>query len=179
MDVELFPGLDTSTTPPTPVPLGGLTNKYRDLALDTQYQFIGDESIYSVQAVYIHEKQTLDASFASSASTNSSNTLKTFRVGGSYYYQRKWDGGLGYFSTTGSSDPLRYKQGTALTGSASRSPDSKGWIAELNYVPWQNVKFALQYTAYNRFNGGGDNYDGLGRNASDNNTIYLLGWFNF
>ena len=181
MDVELFPGNTTALGPPPlgPAPLNGLTNKYRDMALDTQYQFIGDESIYSVQAVYIHEKQSLDASSALGLATNQSNTLKTLRVGGSYYYQRKYGGGLGYFSTTGSTDPLLYQQGTALTGSASGSPDSKGWIAELNYVPWQNVKFALQYTAYNRFNGGGDNYDGLGRNASDNNTIYLLGWFNF
>lgn len=172
MDVELFPGGG--------VPLSGLTNKYRDMALDTQYQFIGDESIYSVQAVYIHEKQTLDASFTSGAAANASNTLKTFRVAGSYYYQRKYGGGLGYFSTTGSTDTSLYAP-AAVFGSANGSPDSKGWIAELNYVPWQNVKFALQYTAYNRFNGGNNDYDmaGSGRNASDNNTIYLLGWFNF
>jgi hypothetical protein len=171
MDVNLFPGHG--------VPLEGLTNKYRDVALDTQYQFIGDESIYSVQAVYINEKQTLDASFAAGAAANSSNTLKTMRIAGSYYYQRKYGGGLGYFSTTGTSDALLYPQSTAVFGSANGSPDSKGWIAELNYIPWQNVKLALQYTAYNRFNGGGDNYDGLGRNASDNNTVYLLAWLNF
>ena len=41
------------------------------------------------------------------------------------------------------------------------------------------MKIALQYTAYNRFNGGSNNYDGAGRNASDNNTVYLLGWINF
>ena len=174
MDVELFPGGDALT----PVPLSGLTNKYRDLALDTQYQFIGDESIYSVQAVYIHEKQTLDASFDSGSAANQSNTLKTLRIGGSYYYQRKYGGALGYFSTTGTTDAALYAP-AAVFGSANGSPDSKGWIAELNYIPWQNVKVALQYTAYNRFNGGGDNYDGLGRSASDNNTMYLLGWFNF
>ncbi len=161
------------------MPLEGLTNEYRDMAVDTQYQFIGDDSIYSVQAVYIHEKQTLDASFAAGSAANSSNTLKTVRIAGSYYYQRKYGGSLGYFSTTGTADALLYPQGTAVFGSANGSPDSKGWIAELNYIPWQNVKLALQYTAYNRFNGGGNNYDGLGRNASDNNTVYLLGWFNF
>jgi len=171
MNVELYPGAGA--------PLSGATNKYRDVAFDTQYQFIGDETIYSVQAVYINEKQTLDASFASGASTNQSDTLKTLRIGGSYYYQRKYGASLGYFSTTGSNDPLHYEQGTALTGSGSGSPDSKGWIGELNYVPWQNVKFSLQYTAYNRFNGGSSDYDGFGRNASDNNTVYLLGWFNF
>ena len=171
MDVNLYPG--------NGLPLGGLTNKYRDMALDTQYQFIGDDSIYSVQAVYIHEKQTLDASVAAGAAANSSNTLKTMRIAGSYYYRRKYGGSLGYFSTTGTSDSLLYPQGSAVIGSANGSADSKGWIAELNYIPWQNVKIALQYTAYNRFNGGGNNYDGLGRNASDNNTVYLLGWLNF
>jgi hypothetical protein len=174
LDVEQFPGNAFETN----LPLEGLTNKYRDLALDTQYQFIGDDSIYSVQAVYIHERQTLDASVAAGAAANFSNTLKTMRIGGSYYYQRKYGGGLGYFSTTGTTDSTLY-QPAAVFGSANGSPDSKGWIAELNYIPWQNVKIALQYTAYNRFNGGGDNYDGSGRNASDNNTLYLLGWINF
>ena len=32
---------------------------------------------------------------------------------------------------------------------------------------------------YNKFNGASDNYDGAGRNASDNNTLYLLSWINF
>jgi hypothetical protein len=32
---------------------------------------------------------------------------------------------------------------------------------------------------YNKFNGGSTNYDGSGRNAKDNNTLYLLGWINF
>jgi hypothetical protein len=168
-------GLDVSLFPGDGVALEGNTNKYRDLALDTQYQFIGDDSIYSVQAVYIHEKQTLDAI------AGQSDTLKTMRIAGSYFYQRKYGGSLGYFSTTGTSDSLLYPSGTAVFGSANGSPDSKGWIAELNYIPWQNVKVALQYTAYNRFNGGNNDYDivGSGRKASDNNTTYLLGWINF
>lgn len=174
LDAKLYPGNAFGTF----LPLSGLTNSYRDIAVDTQYQFIGDDSICSLQAVYIHEKQTLDANVAANPAFNASNTLKTTRVGGSYYYQRKYGGALGYFSTTGTSDAF-YNNGTAVFGSASGSPDSKGWIAELNYLPWQNVKVALQYTAYNRFNGGADNYDGLGRNASDNNTLYLLGWINF
>ncbi len=165
MDVDLLPGGGTA--------LAGVTNKYRDVALDTQYQLIGDSSIYSMQAVYIHEKQSLNAL------AGQSDTLNTLRVGGSYYYQRKYGGAVGYFSTTGTTDPLLYPSGTAVFGSANGSPDSKGWIAELNYIPWQNVKVALQYTAYNRFNGAKTDYDGAGRNASDNNTTYLLGWINF
>jgi len=32
---------------------------------------------------------------------------------------------------------------------------------------------------YNRFNGSQRNYDGAGRNASDNNTLYLQAWLAF
>jgi hypothetical protein len=52
-------------------------------------------------------------------------------------------------------------------------------MAELNYVPWLNTKFSLQYTAYSKFNGGSSNYDGFQRNASDNNSVYALLWFAF
>jgi hypothetical protein len=172
-------GLDVDLNPGDGIPLGGLTNHYRDTAVDTQYQFIGDDSIYSVQAVYIKENQSLDAAVNAGTAENVSNTLKTLRVAGSYYYQRTYGAALGYFSTTGSSDALQYSGTSAVIGSANGSPDSKGWVAEVSYIPWQNVKFSLQYTLYNRFNGGSDNYDGFGRNAKDNNTLYLLGWFNF
>ena len=129
---------------------------------------------------WIHEKQRLDASFAAGLAANPTDTLNTLRVGGSYYYRRKYGAAVGYFSTTGSTDTLLYNpNGGPVTGSASGSPDSRGWIMELDYLPWQNVKFALQYTIYNKFNGGSTNYDGFGRNASDNNTVYLLGWINF
>jgi hypothetical protein len=174
-------GISPKITPfATPgLAVGSASDRFSDTALDTQYQFIGDEDIMSVQATYIKERQTLDASVANNLSTNQSNDLKTFRVGGSYHFRRTYGGSLGYFSTTGSSDALKYQSGTALTGSASGSPNSDGWIAELDYLPWQNVKLTLQYIAYQKFNGAKSDYDGNGRNANDNNTLYILGWFNF
>ena len=172
-------GVEAKVLPGGGAALSGPTNKFSDWAVDTQYQYIGDESLYSVIATYIHEKQTLDATFAGGGSSNTSNDLKTLRIGGSYYYHRKYGAALGYFSTTGSSDDLLYPQGDPVTGFANSKPDSDGWSMELDWVPYENTKFALQYTAYNKFNGGGSNYDGLGRNASDNNTLYVLGWINF
>jgi hypothetical protein len=38
------------------------------------------------------------------------------------------------------------------------------------------VRLGLQYTGYLRFNGGGANYDGSGRAASDNNSLFLFVW---
>ena len=61
---------------------------------------------------------------------------------------------------------------------ANNKPDTEGWTTELDWVPYENTKFALQYTMYNKFNGASDKYDGV-RNASDNNTLYLLSWINF
>ena len=63
-----------------------------------------------------------------------------------------------------------------MTGSQSGSPDYAGMIYEVNFVPWYNTKFSVQYTAYSEFNGGVMNYDGAGRNAFNNNTLMLLGW---
>ena len=170
-------GMTAKITPPGQA-VGSASDRFNDAALDTQYQFIGDEDIVSVQGTYIKERQSLDATFALGDSENQSNDLKTLRVGGSYYFRRTYGGGLGYFSTTGSSDAIRYAP-AATVGFANNSPNSNGWIAELNYLPWQNVKLALQYIAYQKFNGAKSDYDGSGRNASDNDTLYILGWLNF
>ena len=170
--------ISPASTPTVVVPVGSATDRFNDTALDTQYQFIGDEHIFSVQATYIKEKQNLDGSFGLGFSQNSSNDLKTYRVGGSWYYERSYGASLGYFSTSGSSDAGLYTPGS-VTGFANGSPNSNGWIGELDYVPWQNVKIALQYTAYQKFNGASTNYDGNGRNANENDTLYLLGWFAF
>ena len=66
-----------------------------------------------------------------------------------------------------------------MVTSASGTPDTKGWIAELNYMPWLNTRISLQDTQYTKFNGGGSNYDGFGRSASANGSTYLLFWLNF
>jgi hypothetical protein len=173
---------------PAGQPVGSTPDKFSDVALDGQYQFIGDEHIFSMQGTYIKENQNLDGSVAvaQAAATpvpNTKNHLNTFRLGGSWYYDRLYGAALGYFSTTGSSDSVVYAPGatlsTSVSGFANGSPNSNGWIGELDYVPWQNVKILLQYTAYQKFNGASTNYDGNGRNAKDNNTTYLLGWFAF
>ena len=63
--------------------------------------------------------------------------------------------------------------------SANGSPNTSGFIAEINYLPWLNTKLQLQYVGYTKFDGAKTNYDGTGRSASDNNTLYGLVWLNF
>ena len=45
--------------------------------------------------------------------------------------------------------------------------------------PFANLKLGIQHTIYTQFNGGGKNYDGFGRNAGDNNTLFLFAWMAF
>ncbi len=178
-DFRLLPGSSSGA----PTPLHGPFNRFKDVAEDIQYQFLGEEQLVTFEATRIHESMSLDASFASAAVVNHSNDLTTTRAWATYYYRRRIGGTLGYFSTTGSTDAGLYPAaalGTAGTvTSAAGSPDTRGWIAELNYLPWLNTKFSIQYTGYTKFNGGRTNYDGVGRNASDNDTLYFLLWFSY
>jgi hypothetical protein len=173
-------GIVAKEHPGNGTPLAGPTDQYTDAALDVQYQFIGEDHLFTVLTTYIDERQKLDASSnpIDAFAQNDRNTLKTFKLTGEYYYQRSIGGSFGIFNITGSSDPLLYPQ-AVVVGSLTNNPGSRGEIAELNFLPWLNTKLQLQYTRYDRFNGGTTNYDGAGRNASDNDTLYLLGWINF
>ena len=163
-----------ANTHPSGVGFQGPTDSFTDYAIDSQYQYIGDSNIVSAYATWIHE----DRDFNATTAANPHNTLNTVRLTGSYFYNRKIGGSLQYFSTTGSSDSVLYAAGT-VTGSANGSPDTQGIVAELDYLPWLNTKLGVQYTAYTKFNGASTNYDGSGRNAADNNTLYVFVWTAF
>ena len=146
-----------------------------------QYQFIGEDHLFTVLATYIHENQKFDASYLKGAQ-NPSDSLKTLKLTGEYSYQRTIGGSLGFFNTSGSTDALLYPADPValqVVGSIANKPDSRGYVAEANYLPWLNIKLQLQYVRYSKFNGLANNYDGAGRNASDNDTLYMLGWINF
>jgi hypothetical protein len=177
LSVGVF-GLDATVHPGNGTALAGATDKFRDTAADLQYQFIGEDHLATFMATYIHESQTLNASVLDGFAANTDNSLKTLKLTGEYYYQRRIGGTIGYFSTTGGSDALLYAA-APVTGSANNSPDTTGYLFEVNYLPWLNTKLQAQYVAYQKFNGLSTNYDGSGRNASNNNTMYLLAWLNF
>lgn len=175
MQIKLYPG----GTPDEPAPLSGPQNKFNDVAEDFQYQYVVDDHQITVSGTHIHETQTLDASYPVNAA-NPKDNLSTSRLWATYYYRRRLGGTLEYFATTGSTDsglyPMTAPGDPGVVTSANGSPDTRGWMAEVNYLPWLNVKLTAQYTWYSKFNGGSSNYDGVGRNASDNNALYLLLW---
>jgi hypothetical protein len=171
---KLLPGGDAVT----PGSLNGPANEFKDTAEDFQYQMIGDQHLFTLTGTHIKEKMTLNASVADG--TNATDSLTTTRVVGTYYYQRKYGATAMVFSTTGSVDPVLYAGDAPLViNSINGLPDTKGTVLELNYMPWLNTRLSLQATRYSKFNGAGSDYDGAGRNASDNDSLYLLAWFNY
>lgn len=169
---DIYPGADKSA---------GTTDNYRDIGVDASYQFMGDGSdIYTINSRYTHETQDLNASFLMGGAANRHDSLNDFRIDASYYWNNMLGGTVAAFDTTGSKDVLLYGDDRTFT------PDSSGFIFQADYTPFGgpdaplngrfNARIGLQYTAYTRFNGASSNYDGLGRNASDNNTLRLFLW---
>jgi hypothetical protein len=164
----------------------GPTDKFTDVGLDAQYQYIGKKHVLSAQTTWIHEDQDWDASFPLGNTARQSSHLNTFRANVNYYYSSRFGklgGTVAYFSTTGPRDPLLYAP-DPVDGSRTGSPNSNGFILELDYLRLEisnflSLKSSLQYTIYTKFNGAYANYDGFGRNDSDNNTLYFLLWLMF
>ena len=94
------------------------TDRFKDLAVDGQYQFIEGDHTLSVHATGIREKQEWNASFEQGRTSNSSTTLKTFKTDLHYWFERQWGGGLQYFQTRGDADDLRYNTGEPVMGLA-------------------------------------------------------------
>ncbi|MGB7213191.1 MAG: hypothetical protein WBC97_11270 [Gemmatimonadales bacterium] len=161
-----------------PTGVTGPTDRYTDVGFDAQYERPLGSGNLTLHGTYITESQRLDGSVAAGAASNLSDKLHTFRVDGSLLTKQRIGLTLAYFSTTGDADALRYPAG-AVSGSGTASPNSDGMMAELEALPWLNTRFALQYVAYTKFNGGSTNYDAAGRNAADNNTLYLYTWLVF
>ena len=163
----------------TPGAVTGPEDSYTDWGPDIQYDLtISRKDVLSVRGTYIRETSSLLASVATGTADQSAHHLNTGNANVEYHIGDRYSGAFGWFATSGTVDPLLYPQ-AAISGSANGDPRSAGYIATLSYWPLQNLDLAFQYTGYTRFNGGATNYDGAGRNASDNNTAYLLARFVF
>ncbi|MFY9549568.1 MAG: cytochrome C [Thermoanaerobaculia bacterium] len=163
----------------TPNSVAGLEDEYTDWAADLQFDrtmFVRD--VLSVRATYIHETSSLAATFNQGGAAQVGHTLHSFAANVGYHFGNRYSATLGWFDVGGTPDTVLYSS-AAVTGSANGSPKSAGYIANLSWWPMQNLQVAFQYTAYTRFNGAATNYDGAGRNASDNNTAYVLARFIF
>jgi hypothetical protein len=138
-------------------------DKIADTGVDTQLQLASGDDIYGVKALYIKEKQTWgQATLDAGAASNGTDNLTSTKVTATYTHRHAWGANLQLFSITGDEDAALY----------GGKPDSAGNIIEVNYTPWLNTRFSVQYTMFNKL-------DGTSDGASDANSLYLLAWFMF
>jgi hypothetical protein len=170
---DTYPGRDKSAG----------SDRRRDFGLDSQYQYAGDKQDVTVLLRWIREHADYDASVLLGNTDNRTDTLRSLSAAVSYLYDKTYGFDLGYTATSGTTD-------AALYGSRTGSPDTNQYIIQLDYLPfnrdggpsawqWFNPKLILQYTGYTKFDGSSGNYDGAGRDAADNNTLYLMAWTPF
>jgi len=170
-------GMHMRSTPNTITGADGSSlpqDSYTDWAVDTQIdQTLFRKDVLSFRATYIRENNNLLGALNQQLASQGSHHLNTVQANAEYHFGNKYAGTFGWFNTTGTPDVGLFQPGTAVTGNLNGDPRSAGYIANFSVWPWQNLQLAAQYTGYTRFNGGNVNYDGFGRNASANNTVYL------
>ncbi|WP_295461264.1 hypothetical protein [uncultured Thiodictyon sp.] len=184
---------------PDPMNMKGPTTAYSDIAIDAQYQYILDPHAITMQFNYTTESVRWDgATWANWVAapdptlvSHRSARLNQLNLKGTYAYDAgkfgTFSGTLNYFQVDGQRDinwglggffdPVtNTNSATPITGSRANDPGTRGWIAELSWKPVQYVRLGVQYWLYNTFNGASRNYDGNGRRASDNNTVFVYLW---
>jgi hypothetical protein len=145
----------------------GALDKYSDLGIDAQFEHNLSFGAFTAHSSLIKESETKERGILPSQKFD----FTSLKVDGNLYLKNGIGGTVGYFYTIGSADPR--------VGSWTNKPDSKGYIAQVEYLPWYNTKIAMQYVAYKQFDGTVTNYNMHERSAANNSTLYLFVWLNF
>lgn len=134
-----------------PTGITGPTDDYTDIGVDSQISRPAPGGNVTAHVTDIYERVNGNASYGGQSMTGN-----TFRLDGTYNLDHHAEFTAQYFQMTGSS---------LLLGGG----ESRGYVLQGSYLPWENTKFTLQYTGYTSF-------DGQSQGAEDNNNLYLLGW---
>ncbi|WP_342620794.1 cytochrome C [Rhodoferax sp. GW822-FHT02A01] len=143
---------------------------YRDVGIDAQYQYLLAPHTFTAQIRAIQEN--IDDNQVTPTYSGSA-TLNTLFAKASYVYRQTYGASLTYRNVTGSADAAVY------TYNATSVPDSEVWTPEFFYLINQNVRVGVQFNIFTKYLGSTSNYDGAGRNASDNNSTYVYLWAAF
>jgi hypothetical protein len=158
-------------------------DRITDVGVDAEYQYLSEPHDLTLLAAYTREHASWDASRALGLAANDSDDLWSVTATASYLFDKTYGADVQYFVTDGDSDGLLY-------GTRTGSPRTSGWVFQVDWLPlakrggpwfWpkSNVKLSVQYVLYHDFDGSRHDFDGAGRDASDNDTLYLQAWFAF
>lgn len=183
LKAALYPGRDRSS---------GFTDRFTDVGLDASWIKPLKSDTLTLNGRYTHEKRSLDATCALGMADGSidpgplsecaDDTLNEVRADGSYYWHNAIGGTISAFNLSGSRNPIIYADNRTFR------PNSSGFQFQLDGTPFGagnsplgrfNMRVGVQYTLYTKFDGAHSNFNGTGRNASDNNTLRVFTWVAF
>ena len=162
----------------TPGAVTGAEDSYTDFGPDIQYDRTIGKDVLSLRATYVRENAALVASAANGAAEPGSASSECEQCQRRIPLWQSFLGSPGMVPDRRHQRPPLVPSGRGV-GQRQWGRQKRGNLANVSYWPYQNIDLAVQYTDYTRFNGGATNYDGAGRDASDNNTVYLLARFVF
>jgi len=159
------------------------------VGIEASYQYLGDrKNIYTLNTSYIDEQLERDSSVAMENAASPNGNLQRFDLSASYFRDQTWGLSAAVFDISGDRDTTLYAP-EADAGSRKGSADTTGLTLRADWTPfgkesswrapWANVRVGLEYTMYDKINGASSNYDGFGRDASDNNTLFAFVWTAF
>jgi hypothetical protein len=169
----------------------GAANRYTDIGVDWQYQYNGQHNIFGFLGHVIHENQHNSDQLTAATFTglqggpiysNSTDTLTGFQATGEYFRDRRYGALVSFNRTTGRSD--------VLANGGDGSPANQFEVFELDYLPWLNFRFLLQYNTYqvvannqNPFTASNNRFPSSpgfpNVKASDNNTWIVGLWMDY
>jgi len=161
-------------------------DSYTDWQADAGYQYLTNSHAVTIDSHYDYEMTGLRGTTAAGGSSQPNNWLTDAAVTLTYYYQNTYGATVSWANLAGTRNALLYPGGVPDFGSANGKPNTNSITLEADWVPFgkdgspfrpfANLKLGVQYKIYTMFNGGTSNYDGFGRNASDNNVLYVFLW---
>ncbi|MGD8379217.1 MAG: hypothetical protein PVI37_12665 [Gammaproteobacteria bacterium] len=156
----------------------GPEEKFDDNGIDAQYQIVEPDSTWTFHARYINEKHSGLTSVAGPMGYTGPDSLTAnfYQVDANWLHGFDYGASFGFIANTGDRSDYYNLLSNAADGNGylpNTTPDSTAEVLEFDYYPYQNIRLSAQATIYNKFHGATSNYDGFGRNASDNNTLVL------
>ncbi len=157
----------------------GPADLFTDYGFDSQYQYLATTHKVTLRGSYIYERQSWDAGFPLGNSATATGNIKYLNFNGSYAHDDAWSLHAGYLLTNGNHNSALFAVTAPSGDELTSSPKTSGYTLEADRKLTQNIQLMAQYRGFGRFNGLRHNIDGIGRNASDNNTLWLSVFFAF
>ncbi len=159
-----------------PDALGSGTDRVRSTGIDLLWQTARGPHETTVRAAFAHERWATGSGIAAGLAARASNRLESLEVSASYLHAKNRSATIGYFRRTGSSDPLFFGTRTGRPDRAGLRLDAfviNPFFAPPKWHPGMRTRLGATLTHYSAFDGARDDYDGSGRKARDNDTLFV------